>query len=50
VLIMIPKIQPITRIQDKKQYKNRKQSEFEKILETEKRKCNYGQSKITRNN
>ncbi|MDF2535839.1 MAG: hypothetical protein K0R18_1998 [Bacillales bacterium] len=47
---MIPKIQPIARIQPTNQYKNKKQSEFEKVLEAEKRKCNYGQIKIARNN
>jgi flagellar basal body rod protein FlgB len=49
---MIPKIQPINRIiniHDTKQYQNKK-SEFEKVLEAEKRKCNYGQCKIARNN
>jgi flagellar basal body rod protein FlgB len=51
---MIPKIQPINRvinIHDTKQYQNKKQSEFEKVLEAEKkRKCNHGQIKITRSN
>ncbi|MDF2535503.1 MAG: hypothetical protein K0R18_1662 [Bacillales bacterium] len=42
---MIPKIQPISRainIHDTKQYQNKKQSEFEKVLEAEKRKLSFG--------
>jgi hypothetical protein len=39
---MIPKIQPITKITNLKSYSNKKQSEFEKVLEAEKRKLALG--------
>jgi hypothetical protein len=35
---MIPKIQPIAKIQNTKQYKNRKQAEFDKFLKDKERK------------